>query len=51
MPHDFIKDKLNDLIERTFQRETLLSLLVRNLHVMTEIHFLLRYNLKNIIHG
>ena len=46
LPHNLIKDKLIDLIERTFQRETLLTL-----HVMTEMHFLLQKNLKNIMHG
>ena len=46
LPHNLIKDKLIDLIERTFQREALLTL-----HVMTEMHFLLQKNLKNIMHG
>ena len=39
LPHNLIKDKLIDLIERTF------------FHVTTETHFLLQKNLKNIIHG
>ena len=34
LPHYLIKYKLIDLIERTFQKETLLTL-----HVMTEMHF------------
>ena len=38
------KDKLIDLIERTFQRE--------GLHVMTETHFYFRKKkLKNFMHG
>ena len=41
LPHNLIKDKLIDLIERTFQREALLTL-----NVMTELHFLLQTNLK-----
>ena len=41
LPHNLIKDKLIDLIERTFL----------TLHVMTEMHFLLQINLKNIMHG
>ena len=45
-PHNLIKDKLIDFIERTFQREGSLSL-----HVMTEMHFLLPKNLKIIMHG
>ena len=44
--HNLIKDKLIDLIERTLQREALLTL-----HVMTEMHVLLQKNLKNIMHG
>ena len=46
LPHNLIKDKLIDLIERTFQREGSLIL-----HVMTKMHFLLQKNLKNIMHG
>ena len=41
LPHNLIKDKLIDLIERTFQREALLTL-----HVMIEMHFLLQKSLK-----
>ena len=41
LPHNLIKDKLIDLIERTFQREG-----SPNLHEMTEMHFLLQKNLK-----
>ena len=47
LAHNVIKDKLIDLIERTFQRED--SLLT--LHIMTEMHFLLRKNLKNSMHA
>ena len=36
--HSLIKDKLIDLIERTFQKALL------TLHVMTEMHFLLMKN-------
>ena len=46
LPHNLIKDKLIDLTERTFQREG-----YPYLHVMTEKHFLLQKNLKNIMHG
>ena len=46
LPHNLIKDKLIDLIERTFQREGSITL-----HVVTEMHFLLQKNLKNIMHG
>ena len=46
LPHNLIKDKLIDLIERTFQREG-----SPYLHVMTELHFLLRKNHKIIMHG
>ena len=38
LPHNLIKDKLIDLIERIFQRDCL--------HVMTEMHFLLWKTLK-----
>ena len=38
--HSLIKDKLIDLIERTFQKALL------TLHVMTEMHFLLMKNKK-----
>ena len=47
LPHNLIKDKLIDLIESTFQREKALL----TLHVVTEMHFLLQKNLKNIMHG
>ena len=46
LPHNLIKDKLIDLIERTFQREGSPYLACR-----TEMHFLLQKNLKNIMHG
>ena len=46
LPHDLIKDKLIDLIDRTFQREG-----SPYLDVMTEMHFLLQKNLNNIMHG
>ena len=46
LPHNLIKDKLIDLIERTFQREGPLTL-----RVMIEMHFLHRKNLKIIMHG
>ena len=42
LPHNLIKDKLIDLIERAFQREGALL----TLHVMSEMHFLLRKPLK-----
>ena len=41
LPHNLIKDKLIDLIERTFQREGFLTL-----HVMTEMRFLLQKKTK-----
>ena len=43
LPHNLIKDRFIDLIESTFQREGSLTL-----HVMTEMHFLLRKTLKKI---
>ena len=46
LPHNLIKDKLIDLIERTFQREG-----SPYLHVMTEMHILLQKKLKNTMHG
>ena len=46
LPHYLIKDKLIDLIERTFQREG-----SPTLHVIKEMHFLLQKTLKNIMHG
>ena len=46
LPHNLIKDKLTDLIERTFQLKALLTL-----HVMTEMDFLPQKNLNNIMHG
>ena len=39
LPHNLIKDKLIDLID------------LLTLHVMTEMHFLLQKNLRNIMHG
>ena len=47
LPHNLIEDKLIDLIERTLQKKKALL----TLHVMTEMHFLLRKNLKNTMHG
>ena len=46
LPHNLIKDKLIDLIERTFQKEgyPYLACNARNA-------FLLQKNLKNIMHG
>ena len=41
LPHNLIKDKLFDLIERTFREKAL-----HTLHVMTEMHFLLPKKLK-----
>ena len=46
LPHNLIKDKLIDLIEELSRETALLTL-----HVMTEMHFLIRKNLKNIMHG
>ena len=46
LPHNLIKDKLIDLIKEHFREKALLTL-----HVMTEMHFLLQKNLKNIMHG
>ena len=46
LPHNLIKDKLIDLIEEPSREKALLTL-----HVMTEMHFLLQKNLKNIMHG
>ena len=43
LPRNLIKDKLIDLIERTFQRE--------GSPYLEEMHFLLQKNLKNIMHG
>ena len=52
LPHNLIKDKLIDLIERTFQREEpSREKALLTLHVMTEMYFLLQKNLKNIMHG
>ena len=45
LPHNLIKNKLIDLIERNFQREGS-SYLACN-----DRHFLLQKNLKNIMHG
>ena len=49
LPHNLIKDKLIDLIERTFEPFREKALLT--LYVMTEMHFLLQKTLKNIMHG
>ena len=46
LPHNLIKDKLIDLIEVPSREKALLTL-----HVVTEMHFLLQKNLKNIMHG
>ena len=46
LSHTFIKDKLIDLIERTFQREGSPYLSCND-----RMHFLLRKKPKNIIHG
>ena len=45
-PHNLIKDKLIDLIERTFHREGSLYLACNDRNAV-----LLRKNLKNIMHG
>ena len=46
LPHNLIKDKLIDLIERTFQREDSPYLACSDRNA-----FLLQKNLKNIMHG
>ena len=46
LPHNLIKDKLIDLIERTIQREGSPYLACND-----RIAFLLQKNLKNIMHG
>ena len=46
LPHNLIKDKLIDLIERTFQREGSPYIACNNRNT-----FLLRKNLKNTMHG
>ena len=46
LPHNFIKDELIDLIEKTFQREGSPYLACNDRNA-----FLLRKNLKNIMHG
>ena len=46
LPHNLIKDKLIDLIERTFQREGSPYLACNDRNA-----FLLQKNLKNIMHG
>ena len=46
LPHNLIKDKLIDLIERTFQREGCPYLACNDRNV-----FLLKKILKNIMHG
>ena len=46
IPYNFIKDKLIDLIERTFQREG------SPYHACIDrMHYVLQKNLKNIMHG
>ena len=47
LPHNLIKDKLIDLIERTFQREGSPYRACNDRNAF----FLLRKNLKNIMHG
>ena len=46
LPRYLIKDKLIDLIKRPSREKALLTL-----HVMTEMHFLLRKKTKNIMNG
>ena len=46
LPHNLIKDKLLILLKEPSREKALLTL-----HVMTEMHFLLRKNLKIIMHG
>ena len=46
LPHNLIKDKLTDLIERSFQREGSPYLACIDINA-----FLLRKNLRNIMHG
>ena len=46
LPHNLIQDKLINLIEKPSREKALPTL-----HVMTEMHFLLQKNLKNIMHG
>ena len=46
LPHNLIKDKLIDLIERTFQREVSPYLACNDINA-----FLLQKTLKNIMHG
>ena len=46
LPHNLIKDKLIDLIERTFQREGSPYLACND-----RIAYLVRKNLKHIMHG
>ena len=46
LPHNIIKDKLIDLIERTFHREG-----SPYLACYDRVAFLLQKNLKNIMHG
>ena len=46
LPHNLIKDKLIDLIERTFQKEGSPYLACSDRNA-----FLLQKNLKNIMHG
>ena len=45
LPHYLIKDKLNDLVERTFQREGSPYLACKDRNA-----FLIQKNLKNIMH-
>ena len=46
LPHNLIKDKLVDLIERTFKRECSPYFACKDRNA-----FLLKKNLKNIMHG
>ena len=46
LPHNLIKEKLIDLIERTFQRIGSTYLASND-----RVHFLLQKNLNNIMHG
>ena len=46
LPHNLIKDNLLNLLKEPSREKALLTL-----HVVTEMHFLLQKNLKNIMHG
>ena len=46
LPHNLIKDKLVILLKEPSREKAHLTL-----HIMTEMHFLLQKNLKNIMHG